>query len=75
LKEQHPEKGLWQVATNTGADSYTAIKKKGLRQFQMETCQPIKRLKDKKKRKNDFKDSCCVLHWCRVKVKQSHYRP
>jgi hypothetical protein len=39
---------LKQVARNTGADSYTAMKKNGLQQFQMESCQPIKRLKNEK---------------------------
>ena len=38
-----------QVARNAGADSYTAMKENGLQQFQMESCQPIKRLKDKKR--------------------------
>jgi hypothetical protein len=42
---------LKQVARNTAADSYYVQqwKKNGLQQFQMEGCQPIKRLKDKKK--------------------------
>jgi len=58
LKEQYPENKkavgrprlqyLKQVARNTGDDSYTAMKKNGLQQFQMESCQPIKRLMDKK---------------------------
>jgi hypothetical protein len=39
---------LRQVARNTGADSYTAMKINGLHQFQMESYQLIKRLKDKK---------------------------
>jgi len=34
---------LKQVATNTGADSYTAM---ACKQSQMESCQPIKRMKD-----------------------------
>jgi hypothetical protein len=40
---------LKQVARNTEADSYTAMKRMALQQFQMESCQPIKRLRDKKK--------------------------
>jgi hypothetical protein len=39
---------LKQVARNRGDDSYRAIKN-GLQQIQMESCQPIKRLRDKKK--------------------------
>jgi hypothetical protein len=41
---------------DTGANSYTAMKRKGLQQFQMESCQPTKRLKDenKKKRASDL---------------------
>jgi hypothetical protein len=54
LKEQYPKKAvgrprikyLKQVARNAGADSYTAMKKNGLQQFQVESCQLIKRLKD-----------------------------
>jgi hypothetical protein len=38
---------LKQVARNAGADSYTAMKN-GLQQFQMESFQPIKRLRGKK---------------------------
>jgi hypothetical protein len=58
LEEKYPEKKaagrprlqyLKQVARNTEADSYTANEKNGLQQLQMESCQPIKRLKDKKK--------------------------
>jgi len=33
---------LQQVARNTGADSYTAMKRIAWQQFQMENCQPIK---------------------------------
>jgi len=36
---------LKQITRNTGADSYTAIKN-GLQQFQMESCQSIKILKE-----------------------------
>ena len=42
---------LKQVARNTGADSYPANEENGLQQIQMESCQPIKRLRDKKKKK------------------------
>jgi hypothetical protein len=42
---------LKQVARNTGADSYTAVKIMALQQIQMKSCQPIKRLKDKQKKK------------------------
>jgi hypothetical protein len=34
---------LKQVTGKTGADSYTEMKKIGLQQIQMESCQPIKR--------------------------------
>jgi len=60
LKEQYPEKkavgrpqlqNLKQVARNTEADSYTAMERNGLQQFQMESCQPIKRMEDKKKKR------------------------
>jgi hypothetical protein len=40
---------LKKVARNTAADSCTAMKISGLQQLQMESCQPIKRLRDKKK--------------------------
>jgi hypothetical protein len=39
---------LKKFARNTGADSYTAMKRMAYNN-QMESCQPIKRLKDKKK--------------------------
>jgi hypothetical protein len=41
---------LKQVARNTGAELYSN-EKNGLQQFQMESCHPIKILKDKKKKK------------------------
>jgi len=41
---------LKQVARNTGAELYSN-EGNGLQQFQMESCQPIKRLKDKKKKR------------------------
>jgi len=41
---------LKQVARNTAADSYTAMERMACKQFQMESCQPIKRLEDKKKK-------------------------
>ena len=41
---------LKQVARNTAADSYTAMEINGLQQFQMESCQPIKRLEVKKQK-------------------------
>ena len=40
---------LKQVAINTAADSYTAMKRMNLQQIQTESCQPIRRLRDKKK--------------------------
>ena len=40
---------LKQFARNTGTDGYTAYEKIGLQLFQMESCQPIKRLRDKHK--------------------------
>jgi hypothetical protein len=50
---------LKQVASNRGADSYTAMRN-GLQQFQMESCQAIKTLKDEKKKK-----TCCFYsHRC-----------
>ena len=42
---------LKQVARNTSWQLYSN-EKNGLQQFQLESCQPIKRLKDKKKMKN-----------------------
>ena len=39
---------LKQVTRNTGADSN---EKNGLQKIQMESCQPVKRLRDKKKKK------------------------
>jgi hypothetical protein len=36
---------------NTGADSYTAMKRMAGNNLQMESCQPIRRLRDKKKKK------------------------
>jgi hypothetical protein len=50
LKEQYPEERPWvYFARNTEADSYTAKKRMACnnQQFQMESCQPIKRFKDK----------------------------
>jgi len=57
--EQHPEKKkavgrprlqyLKQVARNTEVELYSN-EENGLQQFQMESCQPIKRFKDKKKK-------------------------
>ena len=61
MKEQYPEEKdvgrprlqyLKQVARNTEADSYTANEENGLQQFQMESCQLIKRPKNKKKKIN-----------------------
>jgi len=40
---------LKQVARNTEADGYKANGKNGWQQIQIESCQPIKRLRDKKK--------------------------
>jgi len=41
---------LKQVARNTRSRQLYSNEKNGLQQFQMESCQPIKRLKDKKKK-------------------------
>jgi len=41
---------LKQDSRNTTADSYRAMKRMACKQFQMESCQPIKRLRDKKKK-------------------------
>jgi hypothetical protein len=41
---------LKQVARNTRADNYIAIKRMACKKIKMESCQPNKRLKDKKKK-------------------------
>ena len=46
---------LKQVARNIGADSYTKMKRTACKQIQMESCQAIKRLKKKNKKKKIYK--------------------
>jgi hypothetical protein len=57
---------LKQVARNTESWQLYSNENTGLQQLQMESCQPIKRLKDKKKKKNNILSFYMQCDFCGI---------